>query len=199
MFTGIIKTVSKVMDISLSDSGMVLSIENPIPEIAEGESISVNGVCSTVKKNNGALFFDYMPETLRKTNLKELQAGQMVNIEQSMKLSDRLDGHIVSGHIDCTGKIQSVTAEGNSFVYKITVLESKFMPLVAKKGSVSIDGISLTVVSAGEDFFTVSIIPYTQDHTNLKQKKIGDSVNLEFDMIAKYIQRIIKDQYADQK
>jgi len=193
MFTGIIKSTTTVTEVTLKSSGMLLRVSKPHNwKIKLGDSISVNGVCSTVTSiNKNQLAFDYMPETLKRSTLGLLNKFNLVNLEQSLKASDRLDGHIAQGHVDTTGKIISIKKEGNSRVFTIGVGDKKLIRLLAEKGAVSIDGISLTVVGVSKNYFTVKIIPYTISHTNLRSKKTGDMVNLEFDILAKYLQRLI--------
>ena len=161
----------------------------------KGDSVAVNGVCLTAVIVTPALGFDCMLETAKSSALGSLAAGETVNLEQAMRLSDRLDGHIVQGHVDTVGTIVALTAEGNSYILKITPRDQKVMPLIAEKGSVTIDGVSLTVVQAGKKFFTVNIIPHTWQNTNLCTKKKGSMVNIETDMMAKYLQRL----YANKK
>ncbi|MBI3888747.1 riboflavin synthase [Candidatus Nomurabacteria bacterium] len=186
MFTGIIKKTSKVQDVKFPKGGFSIDILNNLGKIKLGESISINGVCSTVKKTGKNISFEYMPETLKLSNVSLLKKGDIVNIEQSMRMSDRLDGHIVLGHIDTCGKIISIKKEGNSKVFEIKVPTRNFMKFLVYKGSVAVEGISLTVVKVTHDSFVVKIIPHTLEHTNLKPKKAGDAVNLEFDILAKY-------------
>jgi riboflavin synthase len=187
MFTGIIRKTAEVKNVKPKKDGMFLEIKNNLGKIKIGESISVNGVCSTVKKNNkGKIIFEYMPESLKFSNLSLLNKGDLVNIEQSMRMSDRLDGHIVLGHIDEKGKIISIRKEGNSKVFEIKIMDKKFLKFLADKGSVAVEGISLTVVKVLKNSFIVKIIPSTFQNTNLKFKKVGDAVNLEFDILAKY-------------
>lgn len=186
MFTGIIKKTSKVKNIRLSGGGLVVEVQNNLRKIKLGESISVNGVCSTVKNAGKNISFEYMPETLKLSNIGSLKKGDMVNIEQSMRMTDRLDGHIVLGHIDGKGEVLNITTEGNSEVFEIKIPAKDFMKLLVYKGSVAVEGISLTVAKVLRSSFVVKIIPYTFKHTNLKDKKKGDFVNLEFDILAKY-------------
>lgn len=186
MFTGIIQKTSKIKNIKPNKDGLVLEVLNNLGKIKLGESISVNGVCSTVKKSNKNISFEYMPETLKLTNLNFLKKEDIVNIEQSMRLSDRLDGHIVLGHVDGTGEILNITQEGNSKIFEIKVLDKKFMKLLVYKGSVAVEGVSLTVTKVSKNNFAVKIMPYTLEHTNLRNKKEGDLINLEFDILAKY-------------
>jgi riboflavin synthase len=195
MFTGIIQKTSHVVSVHPKNGGLVLSVKKPVGwKIRIGDSISVNGVCSTVASLAGQVSFFYMPETLRKTYLADIRPGDLVNLEQSLKLSDRVDGHMVMGHVDAVGRIRNIKIAGDSKVVTIS-LNKKDLPginLVAEKGSVALEGISLTTVAVGKDFFTVHLIPYTWGYTNLHTKKAGDPVNVEFDILAKYIKRIIK-------
>ncbi len=193
MFTGIVRAVEKVKEIKpQKEGGLSFSVSKPKWKVKTGESIAVNGVCSTVKKVSPDLSFEYMPETLEKTNLLSFKKGDEVNLEQSLLASDRLEGHIVLGHIDTTGIVVSIEEEGNSRILKIKLNNVKnFMKFLARKGSVTLEGISLTVVDVGKDFFTVKLIPYSLLHTNLKQKKVGDMLNIEFDVLAKYLERLI--------
>lgn len=166
--------------------GLAVEVFNNLGKIKIGESISVNGVCSTVKKAGKDISFEYMPETLKLTNLSNLKKDEIVNLEQSMRVNARLDGHIVLGHVDGKGNIVSIKKEGNSRVFEIKLLEKKFMKFIVYKGSIALEGISLTIAKILSNSFLVKIIPYTLAHTNLKFKKVGDAVNLEFDILAKY-------------
>ena len=204
MFTGIISKTSKVIKIKPNKSGLFLQVLNNFGKVKLGESINVNGVCSTVKKlapsKSGVgrnISFEYMPETLKLSTLGLLKKGDIVNIERSMRLGDRLNGHILLGHIDEKGEILNIEKEGNSRVFNIKVPDlpsrkasarhsKKFMKFLVYKGSVAVEGISLTIAKVLRNFFVVKIIPYTLEHTNLKYKKKGDFVNLEFDILAKY-------------
>jgi len=186
MFTGIISKTSKIIKIKSNKSGLFLQVLNNFGKVKLGESINVNGVCSTVKKSGRSISFEYMPETLKLSNLGLLKKDDTVNIEQSMRLGDRLDGHILLGHIDGKGEILNTEKEGNSRVFNIKVPDKKFIKFLVHKGSVAVEGISLTIVKVLHNFFVVKIIPYTLEHTNLKYKKKGDFVNLEFDILAKY-------------
>ncbi|MDO8499562.1 MAG: riboflavin synthase [bacterium] len=191
MFTGIIAVKTKVIQAQVSATGMKLVLAKPKAwRVRVGSSIAVNGVCSTVKGLRGGLEFDYMPESLTRANLSDLRAGDIVNIERSLKVGDRLDGHIVQGHIDTVGKIISIVKAGNAYNLKIS-FSNKFAKFVAEKGSITVEGVSLTVVAVSSRFFVVKIIPYTWAHTNLSRKKIGDKVNLELDILAKYLAQII--------
>ncbi len=194
MFTGIISASAKILSVNHANGGMLISIPKPKGwKVKVGDSITVNGVCSTAKKVGLKIEFFYMPETLAKSAAGSLKVGDVVNLEQSMRASDRLDGHIVQGHVDTVGKINKITERGESFVLEVApVLKDKsLMKLLAPKGSITIDGISLTVVDVLKNSFTVNLIPYTWEVTDLHTKKQGDLVNLEFDVLAKYIKRLI--------
>jgi riboflavin synthase len=193
MFTGIIKKLSTVLNVQNKKGSLFVSIQKPAGwKIGLGDSISINGVCSTVKEMDKKSFMvEYMPETLKKTTVGEFVKGTKVNLEKSLKMSDLLDGHLVQGHVDCRGKIIEIKKVKESKVMKISVPQ-KFMKLIAPKGSVSVDGISLTVVDTGSNWFTVSLVSYTLDNTNLGSVKEGDEVNIETDVIAKYIFNIIR-------
>ncbi len=200
MFTGIIEAAVEVKQIFKQTKGLRVELVKPKQwHIKVGQSITVNGVCSTaVVVTSKFLKFDYMPETLSKTTLASLKVGQLVNLERSLKLADRLDGHLVSGHVDAVGQIAAIISSGNSKVLTIKLAERKLASssknitkLIVKKGSITVDGVSLTIVTVGRRFFTVHLIPHTWQHTNLAQKKVGSLVNLEFDILAKYLQRLV--------
>ncbi len=193
MFTGIITATATVANKKLTTKGMVLSITKPKKwKIKLGASITVNGVCSTLKKMQKVMTFEYMPESLRRTNLSNLEIGSVVNLEQSLTPHDKLDGHIVQGHVDTIGTIISIMPEGNSYIFTIEPREKKQLQLIAEKGSIAIEGISLTVTQVTKKNFCFKIIPYTWEHTNLSEKKIGDTVNIETDVLAKYLHQFLK-------
>ncbi|MES2023326.1 MAG: riboflavin synthase [Patescibacteria group bacterium] len=185
MFTGIIQKTSKVEKVLQNKNGMYLEVLNNLGKLKIGESIAVNGVCSTVKKVSKKMVFEYMPETLKISNLGLLKKGDIVNLERSLRYGDSLDGHIVLGHIDCVGNIISIKKEGNSKVFEIKI-QNNFKKFLAYKGSVTVEGISLTIAKVLKNSFIVKIIPYTIENTNLKFKNKGDKVNLEFDILVKY-------------
>lgn len=192
MFTGIIKKTARVKYIEKNSSGLTLGVFNPKFSAKKGDSISVNGVCSTVVETGAILGFQYMPETLARSAIGTIMKGDSVNLEPSLKISDKLDGHIVLGHIDTVGKIMAIKTEGNSKVLTISPRDpKKFMKFVAEKGSVAIDGVSLTIVAVNSKNFTVKLIPYTSEHTAFGEKKAGSAVNIEFDIIAKYLEKLI--------
>jgi riboflavin synthase len=187
MFTGIISKTSKVKKVKSTMGGLSVGIASNFGKVKTGESIAVNGVCSTITSTqNKILSFEYMPETLKLSNLGFLKKGDMVNLEKALRFGDRLDGHIVLGHIDGKGKIINIKKEGNSQVFEIKIPDRNFKKFLVYKGSVVVEGISLTVAKVSKESFWVKIIPYTIEHTNLRFKKKGDEVNLEFDILAKY-------------
>jgi len=187
MFTGIVGKMGKVLKTERKKGGLRLRVAKPAAWRAHpGESVNVNGVCSTVTRSGPGLEFDYMPETLACTNLEFLHKGAEVNLERSLRPTDFLSGHLVQGHVDATGKIRKITSEGNSRILDIT-FPPIYRKLVSPKGSIAVEGISLTLARVGRDAFTVKVVPYTWAHTNLRFKQNGDTVNLEFDAIAKYV------------
>jgi riboflavin synthase len=193
MFTGIIKKVSVVEKSFQKKESLFVEIRKPKGwKIWLGQSIAINGVCSTVKSIFKSSFVvEYMPETIKKTTVGQYAKGSLVNLETSLKLSDLLDGHLVQGHVDTTGKILEVKKVKESILLKIKILAS-FMKFVADKGSVAIDGISLTVVETGKDWLSVSLVSFTLENTNLGSVKIGDRVNIETDVLAKYLAKLMK-------
>lgn len=192
MFTGIIKKLSRVEKISYQNDSLFVDIGIPKGwRVEPGDSISINGVCSTVKNISQKTFqVEYMPETISKTTVGNFKEGTEVNLEKSLAMSDLLDGHIVQGHVDTRGKIIGIRKDKESKVVKIQVA-AKFMRLIAEKGSVSVDGISLTVVETGADWFSVSLVSYTLENTNLGKIRDGEEVNIETDVLAKYLDKLI--------
>ena len=191
MFTGLVETKGQVEKVILSDMGAKILFSADFldaKEIKVGDSIALNGVCLSVISINLPYFqADIMKETLNLTNLAFLKKGDEINLERAMKINSRLDGHIVSGHIDTTAKIKSI--ENDGFSKKIKILCNT--DLIIYKGSIAINGVSLTVSKVEYDFFEVSLIPETIKNTNLKNLKIGDIVNIEYDIFAKYIKKFI--------
>ena len=193
MFTGIVEEVGSVKRIfSGKTSGEIeIAATKVLEKTKIGDSIAVNGVCLTVTKIQGNGFIaDVMPETLRRTNLGMLSAGSSVDLERAMAADGRFGGHIVSGHIDGTGIIESMKQEENAVWVKISTTQA-ILGLIIEKGSITIDGISLTVAKLGDEDFQVSIIPHTGSETILLKKKPGDIVNLENDVLGKYVQRLL--------
>ncbi len=193
MFTGIIKANGKVRNISVEGKSIYVWVEKPKGwKIRAGDSISVDGICSTVKRlNDGSFEVEYMPETLKKTTAGLFKKGTFVNLEPSLRANDRLDGHLVQGHVDTTGDIKEIKKLGNSVILKIGFAK-QYKKFIAKKGSIAVNGVSLTVVAAGRDWFTVSLMSYTLRHTNLQNLKKGDKVNIEVDILARYMDTLLK-------
>jgi riboflavin synthase len=193
MFSGIVAAIGTVKAFEGNEEAASLCIEvSPaFTDIALGESIAVNGICLTVVHHRGSTFgVDVSPETLRATNLGELRPGDGVNLERSLRLNDRIGGHLVSGHVDGVGRIINKHAEANALHYDMQVPKS-LMRYIVPKGSVAVDGISLTVVACRPDGFQVTIIPHTAAATTIGRKGLGATVNLECDMIGKYVERAL--------
>ena len=193
MFTGLIEDIGKVRKLERSGSSARLAIATALPaaEFLIGDSVAVNGACLTVTTIAGTLLsFDVSPETLDRSGLGRLASGDQVNLERAMRLSDRLGGHIVTGHIDCVATVTERREESGNILFSFRV-SSENLRYVIEKGSVAIDGISLTVNSVTYDGFSVNIIPHTAQMTTLRFKKPGDSVNIETDIIGKYVERLL--------
>lgn len=193
MFTGIIEEVGEIINITHGVKSAKLTIRGKVVTggSAIGDSIAVNGVCLTATTISGDIFTaDVMAETMRRTALGKLKAGSKVNLERAMAADGRFGGHIVSGHIDGVGKIQSMVREDNAVWVAIEAPES-ILRLVIEKGSIAIDGISLTVAYVDDSSFKVSIIPHTASETTLLGKNVGDEVNLENDIIGKYVEKLM--------
>lgn len=191
MFTGIIHHSGTIESLEKLESGAKVLLRTTDEEpFARGESLSVNGVCLTVLPyQSGFVEADVSNETLSRTTLGRLGAGMRVNVERAMKLSDRLGGHLVQGHVDAVGTLLSIANEGEFSVYRWTY-PAEFGELLVSKGSIAVDGVSLTVVDPDETSFGAALIPETLRRTNLGDARAGDRVNLEFDVIAKYVRRI---------
>ncbi|MBL0309539.1 MAG: riboflavin synthase [Bacteroidetes bacterium] len=193
MFTGIIEVIGKVIHLEKAGSNVDLIIESPISEeLKIDQSVSHNGVCLTVVEVKGRTHrVTAIDETLRKSNLGTLKIGDNLNLERCTKVGERLDGHIVQGHVDQCGECLAVENQNGSWIYQFKYLPS-VQNLVVEKGSICINGISLTAFDASRNTFKVAIIPYTYNHTNIKHVKIGSLVNLEFDIIGKYVARMME-------
>jgi riboflavin synthase len=192
MFTGIIEETGIIKSVQHGNKSICLTIgaEKVLQDIKTGDSINTNGICLTVVSfNKGAFSADVMPESMRRTNLGELKAGSRVNLERALKLNDRLGGHLVSGHIDGTGVISKRWEEDIALWYSIRT-EPTILKYIVEKGSIAIDGISLTVSGTDSKSFDVSVIPHTQLVTILQDKKVGDTVNIECDILAKYFEKL---------
>ncbi len=193
MFTGIIECTGVITQLENDRGNLNIMITSTISdELKVDQSLAHNGVCLTVVKlEKGKHSVTAIAETLQKTNLGKLQVGDLINLERCMQMNGRLDGHIVQGHVDQTGTCSEVSEMNGSWVYKIAY-DSSLGNVTVEKGSVCLNGISLTVVDSLHDSFSVHIIPYTYENTNLKFVRPGDSLNLEFDIIGKYVSRILK-------
>ena len=194
MFTGIIEEIGTIKGIKRGNRSVVLEVKakKVLEDLKVGDSIATNGVCLTVISFSGGSFCaDVMPETMQRSNLGELRAGSPVNLERALTLNGRLGGHIVSGHVDGMGRIVGKEKDENAIWIRIAT-SADLLRYIVDKGSITIDGISLTVVAVTDSEFTVSIIPHTQDETTLVKKQVGDNVNLENDVIAKYVEKLMR-------
>lgn len=191
MFTGIIETLGIIKDIQKEGDNLHITVASSITnELKIDQSVAHNGVCLTVVAISGDEYtVTAIKETILKTNLAEWKVGNIVNLERAMKLGDRLDGHIVQGHVDQTGQCISIE-EANGSWYFTFKYDRKLNNITIEKGSITINGVSLTVLNSKEDEFSVAIIPYTFEHTNFKDFTIGTKINLEFDVIGKYVSRL---------
>jgi riboflavin synthase len=188
VFTGIVEEVGKVA--SAQTGNLVIAASNVLMEMKLGDSIAVNGVCLTIASIDADSFsVDVMPETSRKTNLDLLRAGDSVNLERALSLGGRIGGHLVQGHVDDKGRVTSVTWEGGTRLIRFDAT-SQVMRYVVEKGFISVDGISLTVASKDTGSFLISVVDYTQKHTTLSNRRAGDLVNIEVDIIAKYVEQL---------
>ena len=206
MFTGLIEEVGEIIDVRASDSrtqlrlqvaskrnGSVLQIAAPrtAKKARRGDSIAVNGCCLTLTSRRGDhLTFDLLEETIARTNLKDLRRNDPVNLERALPAEGRLGGHFVQGHIDCVSRIVAFDKKGADFRLEVE-LQAEFAQYVVRKGSIALNGISLTVAEVLPNSFVAWIIPYTKRHTNLDRAQVGDLVNVEFDILAKYVERLL--------
>lgn len=190
MFTGIVETIGVVKEVISSGSNRIFWIESPISDqLKTDQSVSHSGVCLTVEEvKNNLHRITAIDETLQKSNLGSWEKGTLVNLERCLQLNDRIDGHLVQGHVDATGICTKKADKGGSWEFEFE-FPKKFAALVIEKGSISLNGISLTVFDVKKKSFRVAIIPFTFEHTNIRNLNIGDRVNLEFDMIGKYLLR----------
>lgn len=191
MFTGIIETQGTIQNIADEGTNRHITIQSSIThELKIDQSVAHDGVCLTVVAIDGNNYtVTAIKETLEKTNLGEWQTGGIVNLERAMKLGDRLDGHIVQGHVDQTGICKSITEENGSWYFTFEY-DPAHNNITIEKGSITVNGVSLTVVNSKENEFSVAIIPYTYEHTNFNSFKVGTKVNLEFDVVGKYVARL---------
>lgn len=198
MFTGIIEEIGIVKEVRRSGDNSFIRInaERILSDVQLGDSIAVNGTCLTVTRLDGNIFqADVMNETLNRSSLGSLKQGSIVNLERAMAANGRFGGHIVSGHIDGTGTIINVKNDGIAVWYTISAC-ADIMKYIVEKGSVAIDGVSLTVAKVTESYFSVSVIPHTAENTILSSKKAGDIVNLENDIVGKYVEKFIKNDFS---
>ena len=195
MFTGIIEDLGRISQIIKRNGGIEISVESRLAkELEVDDSISINGVCQTVISKSSEIFtVQAVEETLRKTSFGELEKADTVNLERALRLDTRIDGHIIQGHVDTTGTVTKMEKEGTNWLLTIRYPDF-FKDLIVGRGSIAVDGISLTIAREENLEFTLAIIPYTYEHTNLKTKNEKDSVNLEFDIIGKYVQRYLQNR-----
>jgi riboflavin synthase len=191
MFTGIIETLGIIKDLKKDNNNLNITVSSSIThELKIDQSVAHNGVCLTIIAiNNGEYTVTAIKETIEKTNLADWKVGDLLNLERAMKLGDRLDGHIVQGHVDQTGICKSIE-EANGSWYFTFEYDSNLNNITIEKGSITINGVSLTVVNSKEKEFSVAIIPYTFEHTNFNTFRLGTKINLEFDVVGKYVARL---------
>jgi riboflavin synthase len=194
MFTGLVEEVGTVVDLHVTQTGCQLEIAAPSvsADTRLGSSVAVNGCCLTVSaRKHEQLAFDLLNETLERTNLRYVRAADHVNVERALRSADRLDGHFVQGHVDCTARIAGLAKRGSDYRLEIE-LPRQFARYVVTKGSIAVDGISLTIAEVLSQTFVTWIIPHTRARTNLAHAQVGDRVNLEFDILAKYVERLLQ-------
>ena len=193
MFTGIVERIGEIKEAKGSEKGLSLWVSVPdfFDDLKIGDSVAVNGVCLTAKTiGSGGFTADVSAETISRTTFGRIKAGGRVNLERALRLSDRLGGHIVTGHIDGIARLKEARKEGESLRLSF-FLDKELLRYVINKGSIAIDGISLTVNEVGGDGFSVNIIPHTARNTTILDKKAGDEVNIEVDVIGKYVERLL--------
>jgi riboflavin synthase len=188
MFTGIVEEVGLVRGVS--PGSLSIEVKKVLKDTKPGDSIAINGACLTVTSiNNDNFSVDVVPETLRRTNLGKLHYGDTVNLERAILAEGRFGGHFVQGHVDDVGKVLSLQPEEGASIARISA-PAHLMPYVVNKGFIAVDGVSLTVIDSDDFSFSISLVPYTREHTTLGNRKPGDMVNLEVDIIAKYVERL---------
>jgi riboflavin synthase len=194
MFTGLIEDVGAIGALRFNSGSAAITVRTKLPlgSMPLGASIAVNGACLTVvRKLRSSFTVEVSPESLKRTNLQGLAVGSRVNLERPMRLQDRLGGHLVTGHVDGIGTISAIEPQGDEFTVFQFCVPARLGTLLVSKGSVAVDGISLTVNDRRRDGFSAAIIPFTLRHTNLRVRRVGDKVNLETDLIGKYVQSIL--------
>jgi len=191
MFTGIIETLGLIENIEKSNTNLQFTIQTPVTsELKIDQSVAHNGICLTVVALEGNSYtVTAIHETIQKTNIATWKIGDIVNLERAMKLGDRLDGHIVQGHVDQIGTCKKIESLSGSWQFTFEY-DEKLNNLTIEKGSITVNGVSLTVVNSKLNEFSVAIIPYTYEHTNFQQLKVGSEINLEFDVIGKYVSKL---------
>ncbi len=193
MFTGLIENIGQLLEMRRENAGAVMQVRSTLPmsEIKLGDSVACNGVCLTVTEKFSDSFKVFLSsETLERSTFARIRSGAKINLERALSLGDRLGGHLVSGHVDDVGRLLERTSRGESLEMRFGV-DKKYMKYLAEKGSVSLDGISLTVAGLFDSGFSIVVIPHTLQNTTLESMAVGDEVNIEFDQIAKYIERLI--------
>lgn len=192
MFTGLIEKTAQIISFSQNENGAIIKIGcNFWNDVKTGDSIAVNGACLTVINNeNNILSFEISKETLSVANFEGYKVGKLVNLERAMKINSRFDGHIVSGHIDGIGIIKNIVKDGFSYNFEFKAIP-EITKYIVKKGSVAINGISLTVINVSDKTFNVEVIPHTLDNTTLSDSKIGDKVNIETDILSRYVEKFL--------
>ncbi|HVZ23819.1 MAG TPA: riboflavin synthase [Vicinamibacterales bacterium] len=195
MFTGIVEAVGEVSEVKPTPAGLRLRLSTGLAsDLSPGDSLAVSGVCLTVVSADAdAVHMDVAPETMRVTSMASIRRGALVNLERPMRADARFGGHFVQGHVDGTGTIEEIRQEGDSWWITIR-FPPQFASSIVRKGSIAVDGISLTVAGVDDRRFDVQIIPFTWEHTNLKGAKVNDLVNLECDILGKYVQRALEAQ-----
>jgi riboflavin synthase len=191
VFTGLVQDKARVAAIERNGGGVRLTVETSVEPIVRGDSVSINGVCLTAVETDGGRFTaDVMEETLRRSSLAALSEGDAVNVEPALQASARLGGHIVQGHVDGLGEVADVREEGFARVVRVAA-PADLLRYVVEKGSIAVDGVSLTVSAVGDDWFEVSLIPETLERTTLGEAAAGRAVNLEVDVVAKYVEKLV--------
>jgi len=199
MFSGLVEEVGRVEELKLLSGGAKLTVKSTLKDVKIGDSIAVNGVCLTVVDiQNDTLSFDLSQETLSRSNLKHLKRGDLVNLERALRVGDRIGGHFLQGHVDFTSKVLVFSLRGSHWELKIHIPED-YREYVVEKGSIGIDGISLTINYVEQDAVSINIIPHTYEKTNLKHRKVGDLVNVELDILGKYVINYVKLITKDRK
>ncbi|NPB04982.1 MAG: riboflavin synthase [Aquificae bacterium] len=199
MFTGLVEALGEVVSLSLSPSNSRLRVRAPLEGVRVGDSVAVNGACLTAVEVSGdGLTFDLSRETLERTNLRFLKPGDEVNLERALTLNKPLGGHLVLGHVDTVGRIEVLRPVGEHHLLRVS-FDERFSPFVVEKGSIAVDGISLTVNRVGPNWVEINVVPHTFRSTNLRRRRAGDLVNLEFDLFGKYAVRYLERVFGKER